>query len=162
MSRKIYALVRHFSKKILLTMDLAVLSSCAGADINAITCQEAVTKTLAPVHKRKWQREESKYLSSENNNKSPRLGGGKYCEKNRVQTFLGFCFFQSWKKQSPRNVGTLFFSQHFPPISGTLFFFRAEMFGLLSPSLPLMYWSQGSVIASWHAMAFLSAPEQKF
>ena len=28
MSRKIYALVRHFSKKILLTMDLAVLSSC--------------------------------------------------------------------------------------------------------------------------------------
>ena len=28
MSRKIYALVMHFSKKILLTMDLAVLSSC--------------------------------------------------------------------------------------------------------------------------------------
>ena len=50
--------------------------------------------------------------------------------------------FSSGKKQSPWKVGTLIFFTAFPPMSGTLFFFRTEIFGLFSPSLPLVRWSQ--------------------
>ena len=39
---------------------------------------------------------------------------------------------------------TLFLFTVCPPMSGTLFFFRAEMFGLLKDKIPLVCWSQGS------------------
>ena len=42
------------------------------------------------------------------------------------------------------DVRLLVLSQHFPPISGTLFFFRAEMFWPIEDLLPLVCWSQGS------------------
>jgi len=41
-------------------------------------------------------------------------------------------------------VRTLFLFTVCPPMSGTLFFFRAEMFGLLKDKIPLVCWSQGS------------------
>ena len=60
--------------------------------------------------------------------------------------------FSSGKKQSPWKVGTLIFFTAFLPMSGTLFFFRTEIFGLFSPSLPLVRWSQSfgyGVLASY-------------
>ena len=59
--------------------------------------------------------------------------GGKCCEKKQAQHFLDSVFFQALKK----NRAT------FTPHIWDSVIFRAEMFGLLSPSLPLMYWSQG-------------------
>ena len=63
--------------------------------------------------------------------------GGKCCEKKQRCSH-----FSSGKKQSPWKVGTLIFFTAFPPMSGTLFFFRTDIFGLFSPSLPLVRWSQ--------------------
>ena len=51
--------------------------------------------------------------------------GGNAVKKIRVPTFHGLCFFPELKWEH-----LCFFSQHFPPMSGTLFFFRAEIFGL--------------------------------
>ena len=57
-------------------------------------------------------------------------------EKNRVPTFRGLCFFQFWKKTESTASPP-------PPCQGHCFFFRVEIFGLLSPSLPLVSLSQG-------------------
>ena len=48
------------------------------ADYNAITCQEAISKILAPAYKKKWRREESENFSFEKK-QSPRHGGER-CE----------------------------------------------------------------------------------
>ena len=54
----------------------------------------------------------------------PPLGGGrKCCEKNRVLTFCGLCFFPELEKW-----GLCFFHNLSTPMSGTLFFSRAENF----------------------------------
>ena len=42
---------------------------------NAIACQEAITETLAPVHKRKWRREESKNFQLWKKTESQTWGG---------------------------------------------------------------------------------------
>ena len=47
--------------------------------------------------------------------------GGKCCEKNRVPTILGLSFFPALKKKSKKCLDSVF-SQHIPPISGTLLF----------------------------------------
>ena len=69
-------------------------------------------------------------------NSVPDMGGEMLWKKQRCSHF------SSGKKQSPWKVGTLIFFTAFPPMSGTLFFFRTEIFGLFSPSLPLVRWSQ--------------------
>ena len=71
--------------------------------------------------------------------------GGKCSGKKQSPHFLWTLFFSSsGKKQSPWKVRTLFLFTVCPPMSGTLFFFRAEMFGLLKDKIPLVCWSQGS------------------
>ena len=51
---------------------------------------------------------------------SPRHGG-EMLWKKESQFFVDSVFSRAGKKQSPQKVGTLFFSQHFPLMSGTLF-----------------------------------------
>ena len=91
-------------------------------------------KTLAPAYKRKWRREESKKVQLW----IPAIGG-KCCEKNQSPYFSWNLFFFSEleKNRVHKKWGPEFFSNHFPSMS------IAEIFGLLSPSLPLVYWSQG-------------------
>ena len=70
--------------------------------------------------------------------------GGNAVKKIRVPTFHGLCFFPELEKNRVHEKwGLSFFSQHFPPMSGTLFFSELKIFGLLSMSLPLVCWSQG-------------------
>ena len=71
--------------------------------------------------------------------------GGNAVKKNRVPTFCGLfvCFFPALEKsESTKSWDSNFFHSIFPPCLG-LFFFRAKIFGLLSPSLPLVWWRQG-------------------
>ena len=65
-------------------------------------------------------------------------------EKNRVPTFRGLCFFQLWKKtESTKSGDSVFLHSIFLPCLGLCFFSELKIFGLLSPSLPLVCWSQG-------------------
>ena len=69
--------------------------------------------------------------------------GGKCCVKKQSPHFLWTLFFsRAGKKQSPQKVRTLFFHSISPHVWDSVCF-RAEIFGLLSPSLPLVCWSQG-------------------
>ena len=69
--------------------------------------------------------------------------GGKCSGKKQSPHFLWTLFFSSsGKKQSPWKVRTLFFFRAFSPHVWDSVFFRAESFGHLSPSLPLICWSQ--------------------
>ena len=45
--------------------------------------------------------------------------GGNAVKKNRVPTFCGLCFFPALKKTESTKNWDSFFSQHFPPMSGT-------------------------------------------
>ena len=69
--------------------------------------------------------------------------GGKCCEKNRVPSFCRLCFFQSWKNtESTKSGDSVFFHSISPHVWDSVFF-RADIFRLLSLSLPLICWSQG-------------------
>ena len=60
--------------------------------------------------------------------------------KKKSPLFVDSVFFQSWKKtESTKSGDSVFFLTAFPP---PMFFFTAEIFGLLSPSLPPICWSQ--------------------
>ena len=87
-------------------------------------------------HTRGSKGERSPQIFSSEKKQRPRHGGEMLWKKQRCSHF------SSGKKQSPWKVGTLIFFTAFPPMSGTLFFFRTEIFGLFSPSLPLVRWSQ--------------------
>ena len=69
--------------------------------------------------------------------------GGKCCEKKQSPHFSWTLFFpEPEKNKIHKKLGLCFFFTAFLPMSGTLFFFRTEIFGLFSPSLPLVRWSQ--------------------
>ena len=48
--------------------------------------------------------------------------GGNALKKIESSLFVDSFFFQSWNKQSPQKVRTLFFPKHFPPCLGLSFF----------------------------------------
>ena len=82
-----------------------------------------------------------KNFSSEKTESQTR--GEMRCKKNGVPTFRGLCFFQSWKKtESTKSKDSNFFHSISPHVWDSVCF-RAEIFGLLFPSLPLVCWSQG-------------------
>ena len=61
-----------------------------------------------------------------------------------VPTFFGLCFCPALEKtESTKSWVPVFFTTFPPHVWDSVFFFRAEVFGLLSPSLPLICWSQG-------------------
>ena len=60
-----------------------------------------------------------------------------------VPVFVDSVFSSSGKNRIHKKWGLFFFHGISPPCLGLCFFFRAEIFGLLSPSLHLICWSQG-------------------
>ena len=97
-------------------------------------------------HTRRSDGERSPKNYSSENKQSPRHGGEMLWKK----TFLGSAFFPELeKKRSPQKVGT----QHFPPMSVTLFFSDLK---LLDSSLRhFLLYAEARVLdmVSWHVMA---------
>ena len=75
------------------------LKVSSGEDYNAIACQEAITKTLAPAYMKKKVQEESKDLSSE---KRPDMGGNAVSP--HIYTTV---FFQLWTEEEEEAEGGL-------------------------------------------------------
>ena len=88
-------------------------------------------------HTRGSDGERSPKIFSSEKNKVPDMGGNAV-KKIRVPTFHGLCFFPELKWEH-----LCFFHSISPPCLGRCFFSELKICGLLSPSLPLVCWSQG-------------------
>ena len=65
-------------------------------------------------------------------------------KKTESPLFVDSVFFQLWKKtESTKSGDSVFLHSIFLPCLGLCFFSELKIFGLLSPSLPLVCWSQG-------------------
>ena len=86
-------------------------------------------------HTRGSYRERSPQIFSSEKKQSPRHGRKLLWKKTESPLFVDSVFSSSGKKTESTASP--------PPCQGLCFFFRVEIFGLLSPSLPLVSLSQG-------------------
>ena len=90
---------------------------------------------------------------------------GRNAVKNRVLAFCGLCFFPALEKNRVHEKwGLCLFTQHFPPMSGTLFLFRAENFWtpLSVTSYILHTGARVWDMASWHVTHYNMYQTKRF